>query len=126
MPTMLFLPTARQTDWLLIIGFAAFGVALYVRYFEIENSQVGLACQDGFHTWMCSSRDLAIWLFTYGVFGWTALIVAILNLLRPSMVLMSFALIPTSFGLVLHNTNLCGFAAALLLLSLARPAPAPE
>ena len=69
------------------------------------------------------SGDLAVHLRR---FGWIALIVAILNLLRPSMVLMSFALIPTSFGLVLHNTNLCGFAAALLLLSLARPAPAPE
>ncbi|HEY7247896.1 MAG TPA: hypothetical protein VH678_28840 [Xanthobacteraceae bacterium] len=126
MPAALFLPTARQTNWLLIIGFAAFGEALYVRYFGIENSQLGLACQSGLHTWMCSTRALTVWLFTHTVLGWAAVLVAALQLLRPSVLLLSAALIPTAFGLVLHNTNLSGLAAALLTLSLARPAPAPE
>jgi hypothetical protein len=36
------------------------------------------------------------------------------------------ALPATAFGLVLHNAGLAGLAAALLILSLARPAPAPE
>jgi hypothetical protein len=39
---------------------------------------------------------------------------------------LSLGLGATAFGLVLHNTNLSGLAAALLMLSLARPAPAPE
>jgi hypothetical protein len=126
MPAALFLPTARQTNWLLIIGFASFGEALYLRYLGIENSQVALACQGGLHTWMCAARDLTIALFTYSIFGWTALVTAILNFLRPAMVLLSVSLIATAFGLVLHNSNLSGLAAALLMLSLARPAPAPE
>jgi hypothetical protein len=75
---------------------------------------------------MCSTTRLTIWLFTYAVFGWTALCAAVLNLLRPSVVLLSLGLAATAFGLVLHNTNLSGLAAALLMLSLARPAPAPE
>ncbi len=123
---MLFLPSPRETNWLLIIGFAAFGEALYLRYFGIESSQVALACQSGLHTWMCSTRALTVWLFTHAVFGWAALVLAILHLLHPSIFLLSLALIPTAFGLVLHNDNLSGLAAALLALSLARPAPAPE
>jgi hypothetical protein len=126
MTASLFLPTARQTNWLLILGFAALGEALYLRYLGIENSQVALACQSGLHTWMCSTVQLTIVLFKYGVFGWTALAAALLNLLRPSIVLLSFGLIATALGLVLHNTGLAGLAAALLILSLARPAPAPE
>jgi hypothetical protein len=126
MATSLFLPTARQTNWLLILGFAALGEALYLRYLGIENSQVALACQGGLHSWMCSTVQLTIVLFKYGVFGWTALAAALLNLLRPSIVLLSFGLIATALGLVLHNTGLAGLAAALLVLSLARAPPAPE
>src|SRR3984957_14241818 len=32
----LFLPTARQTNWLLLIGALALGEALYLRYLAIE------------------------------------------------------------------------------------------
>jgi hypothetical protein len=45
---------------------------------------------------------------------------------RPSIALVLVALPTIAFGLVLHNANLAGLAAALLILSLARPAPAPE
>jgi hypothetical protein len=126
MTNTLFLPTARQTNWLLMIGFASFGEALYLRYLGIENSQVALACQSGLHTWMCSTIPLTTALFKYSVFGWTALLAAVLNLLRPSIVLLSIGLSATAFGLVLYNANLSSLAAALLVLSLARPAPAPE
>src|SRR5437899_807666 len=46
----LFLPSARQINWLLIVGFAALGEALYLRYVAIENVQVALACQAGLNT----------------------------------------------------------------------------
>ena len=120
----LFLPTARQTNWLLIVGFLSFGEALYLRYMALENNTVALACQDGLQTWLCSTFRLTIVLFNHGVFGWTALIVAFLNLLRPSVVLVAVALAASAFGLVLHNTELAALAAGLLILSLARPAPA--
>ncbi len=121
-----FLPSARQTNWLLIVGFLALGEALYLRYLAIEHAPVSLACQGGLNTWLCTTFRLAIVLYNHSVFGWVALGAAALNLVRPSMVLVSVALAAAAFGLVLHNANLAGLAAALLILSLARPAPAPE
>ena len=119
-----FLPSARATNWLLIVGFLAVGEALYVRYLAIENAQVSLACQGGLQSWLCTSFHIAIWLYSHSVFGGGALIAAVLNLLRPSLVLMTVTLAAAGFGLVLHNADLSGLAAALLILSLARPAPA--
>ncbi|MFZ1920356.1 MAG: hypothetical protein WAU57_01855 [Xanthobacteraceae bacterium] len=122
----LFLPTARQTNWLLVVAFAAVGEALYIRYMAIENTNVELACQAGLQTWLCSTFRLSILLFHYQVFGGVALIAALLNLLRPSLVLVTVALAAAGFGIVLHNAEASALAAGLLILSLARPAPAPE
>ena len=126
MSARLFLPTARQANWLLLIGFVSLGEALYLRYLAIEYAQVSLACQAGLDTWLCATFRLVIVLFNHSVFGWVALGAAALNLFRPSMVLLSIGLAAAAFGVVLHNANLAGLAAALLMLSLARPAPAPE
>jgi hypothetical protein len=122
----LFLPSARATNWLLIIGFASLGYALYLRYLAIEQSTVGIACNAGLDTWLCFSRRIAIALFTNSVFGIAALIVAALNLLRPSLVLFAAALAATCFGVVLYNIGLSSLAAGLLGLSLARRAPEPD
>ena len=122
----LFLPTARQTNWLLIVGSVALGEALYLRYLALENNTVALACQGGLQTWLCATFRLTIVLFNHGVFGWAALIVALVNLLRPSVVLVALALAASAFGVVLHNAELAALAAGLLILSLARPAPAAE
>jgi hypothetical protein len=121
-----FFPTARQTNWLLIVGFLAVGEALYLRYLAIEFAPVSLACQGGLQSWLCTTFRTVIVLYNYGVFGWVALIAAALNLVRPSIVLMSVAIAAAGFGLVLHNTDLSGLAVALLVLSLARPAPAAD
>jgi hypothetical protein len=122
----LFLPTARQTNWLLAIAFLTVGQALYLRYMVIENGTVSLACQGGLKTWLCSTFRLTIPLFNYDVFGAVALAAAVLNLLRPSLVLTALALAAAGFGVVLHNADLSALAAGVLILSLARPAPAPE
>jgi hypothetical protein len=126
MQSSLFLPSARQTNWLLLVGLLSLGEALYLRYLAIEYAQVSLACQAGLQTWLCATFRLVIVLYNHSVFGWVALGVALLNLLRPSMVLVSIGLAASAFGLVLHNGNLAGLATALLILSLARPAPAAE
>jgi len=126
MQSQLFLPTARQTNWLLLLTLLSLGEALYLRYLAIEYAQVSLACQAGLDTWLCATFRLVIVLFNYSAFGWIALGAALLNLLRPSILLVALALAATAFGLVLHNANLAGVAAALLMLSLARPAPAAE
>ena len=119
----LFRPTARQLNWLLTVGFLSLGQALYLRYMALENNTVALACHDGLQTWLCTTFRLTIVLFNHGVFGWAALIIAFLNLLRPSVVLVAVALAASAFGVVLHNADLAALAVGLLILSLARPAP---
>jgi hypothetical protein len=122
----LFQPTARQTNWLLIVGFVSVGYALYLRYMAIELPGFALSCQAGLDTWLCFARKTATTLHQYSVFGIVALAVAILNLLRPSIVLFSVALAAAGLGVVLYNTSLSAVAAGLLVLSLARPASATE
>ncbi len=122
----LFLPSARATNGLLIVGFCSLGYALYLRYLVIELSSVGLACEAGLNTWLCFSRRIAIALFTYSVFGAIAMIAAILNLLRPSLVFFAVALAAAGFGIVLYNVALSALAVGLLVVSFARRAPEPE
>jgi hypothetical protein len=122
----LFLPTPRQTNWLLIVAFLSVGEALYIRYMAIENLDVELACQAGLGTWLCGAFRLSIVFFNHEVFGGVALAAALLNLVRPSIVLVTLSLAAAGFGLVLHNADLSALAAGLLILSLARPAPAAE
>jgi hypothetical protein len=119
----LFLPTARQTNWLIVIGLLSLGYALYLRYLAIELSSVGLACQAGLQTWLCLTRKIVIALFTNSVFGTVALGAALLNLVRPSLVLFGLGLMAAGFGIVLYNVGLSALAIGLLILSLARPRP---
>ena len=123
---VLFLPTARQLNWLSVIAFLCVGEALYLRHMALENSVTSLACRAGLDTWLCSSFRLAIVFYEHEVFGGVALAAALLNLIRPSLGLFALALAALSFGLVLHNADLSAIAAAALILSLARPAPAQD
>jgi hypothetical protein len=120
----LFLPTARQTNWILVVTFVCVGEALYLRYLAIENSTVSLACQAGLNTWLCGAFRLTIILFNHQVFGAVALAAALLNFMQPSLALVTVALAAAAFGVVLHNADLSALAAGVLILSLARPAPA--
>jgi hypothetical protein len=122
----LFLPSARATNWLLIVGFCALGYALYMRYMAIEQSGVGLTCAAGLSTWLCYTRGIVVVLFEHSVFGIAALGIAALNLLRPSLVLFALALAAACLGIVLYNIGLSSMAVGLLVLSFARRAPAPE
>jgi hypothetical protein len=122
----LFLPTARQTNWLLVIAFLALGEALYLRYHVMENATMSLACQGGLDTWLCGTFRLTTVLYPYQVFGGVALVVALLNLIRPSVILAAVSLAAGAFGIVLHNADLSALAAGALILSLARPAPLVE
>jgi hypothetical protein len=126
LPSKLFLPNARVTNVLLIVGFCSLGYALYMRYMALEQSQVGLACAAGPDTWLCFSRRVITVLFQYSAFGTAAVLVAALNLLRPSLVLFAVALSIACLGVVLYNIVLSSLAIGLLVLSLARRAPEPE
>ncbi|NVO13780.1 MAG: hypothetical protein HXX10_07070 [Rhodoplanes sp.] len=117
-----FLPSCRTTNWLLTVGFLALGYAFYVRYLVIENTPVGLACDAGQQSTVCLVRLVATRLFNVQVFGWVALGAALINLIRPAVPLFGLALAATALGLVLYNAGLAGVAAAVLFMSLARPA----
>jgi hypothetical protein len=121
-----FLPTARQTNWLLCVGFLSVGYALYLRYRAIEFGPVSLECQAGLDTWLCGTFRTVIMLYNHSVFGAVALGAALINLLRPSVVMFAIALAAAAFGIVMHNLGLSALAAALLVVSLARPAAEPE
>jgi hypothetical protein len=124
--TALFRPGRRALAWFAAVGCAALAAGFYVRYGLIEQTTVGLACQAGLRNLSCSLRGNAIALFTHSVFGIGAIIVAALNLLRPSLVLFTLALGFAGLGVVLYNVNTAAVAVALLVLSLARRAPEPE
>jgi hypothetical protein len=116
--------TPYQVQWLLVVGFATIGYALYLRYLAIELSTVALACDAGLQTVLCKARLLATSLFRNSVFGVVALIIATLHVIRPSIVLLTGGLIAAGFGIVLYNVELSGLAIGLLILGFARPAPA--
>ena len=124
--TRLFIPSARQTNVLLIVGFLSLGYAMYLRYLVIEQSSVALACDAGLNTWLCLARKVATGLFGHSVFGGAAVLAAVINLIRPSIVLLALGLAAAAFGIVLYNAGLAALAAALLILSLARRAPGQE
>jgi hypothetical protein len=119
----LFLPTARQICILLLVGALSLGCALYLRYRVIEQSSVGLACDAGLQSWLCLARTGATGLFRHSAFGIVALAAAVINVLRPSVVVLALGLAAGGFGIVLYNVGLSALAVALLMLSLARPAP---
>ena len=116
--------TPYQVQFLLVVGFVTLGYALYLRYLAVELSTVALACDAGLQTLACKARALATVLFKNSVFGITALVIASLHFIRPSIVLITGALIAACLGIVLYNVALSGIAFGLLILGFARPAPA--
>jgi hypothetical protein len=119
-----FRVTPYQVQFLLIVGFVAVGYALYLRYFAVEFSTTALACDAGLQSMLCKARTLATSLFKNSVFGIVALIIAVLHVMRPSIVLLTGGLIAAGLGIVLYNVALSGIAIGLLILGFARPAPA--
>jgi len=116
--------TPYQVQFLLVVGFVTLGYALYLRYLGIELSTVALACDAGLQALVCKARALATSLFRNSVFGITALVIAALHFIRPSIVLLTGGLIAACLGIVLYNVALSGIAFGLLILGFARPAPA--
>jgi hypothetical protein len=116
--------TPYQVQWLLVVGFVTVGYAMYLRYFAIEFSTTALACDAGLQTVICKARLVATALFKNSVFGITALVIAVLHVMRPSIVLLTGGLIAAGLGIVLYNVVLSGLAIGLLILGFARPAPA--
>jgi hypothetical protein len=119
----LFLPSRRAAVIIALLGIAALGAALWLRYSIIQNADIGIACEAGKESFLCTLRLAAILLFARGAFGWAALIAAAIQLWRPNVVTFGAGIVFMLLGLVLYNTRVAALAAALLVLSLARPSP---
>src|SRR3977135_3601978 len=116
--------TPYQVQWLLIVGFLSVGYALYLRYLAVEFSSVALACDAGLPTMLCKTRLLTTAMSKNSVFGIVAVVIAVLNVIRPSIVLLTGGLIAAGFGIVLYNVGLSGIAVGLPILGFAGRAPA--
>ena len=115
--------SAHQVQWILIVGFVSVGYALYFRYLAIEYSPTALACDAGLQTWLCKTRLATTWLFKNSVLGTVAIVIAVLHVIRPSIVLLTAGIVVAGAGIVLYNITLSGLAIGLLILGFARPAP---
>ena len=121
----LFLPSARATNVLLVVGFAALGYALYLRYMAHRTIDgralpAAPASTPGF----ASRAALATTLFQNSVFGIVALVdrgdqsaAAVAGVVR------AWRSPSPALGVVLYNIVLSSLAIGLLILSLARREP---
>ncbi len=122
MDRALYRPTLRQAIGLAAIAALALGYGFAMRYWVIQNSAIGIACETS-ASLLCSSRRASIALFQPQAFGIVGLGAAALHLWRPSFVPVAIALFAAGCGIVLYNTALSALAVGLLIVSLARPAP---
>lgn len=120
----LFLPSARGAVITGVLAAVALGGALWLRYAVIQNSEIGVACEAGEESFLCTLGLAAILLFARGVFGWVALLAALFHLWRPSTIIFGIGIVFALLGLVLYNTRVAALALPLLVLSLARRASA--
>lgn len=117
-----FLPTPRQTNLLLLLGFATIGAALYLRISIVESDTLSAACFAGVERASCDLRQLILELYALEVFGGVALIAATVHFFKPEAMTFGIALCAAIMGLFLNNVVPSAFAAAILVMSLARPA----
>ena len=115
----LFLPSLRQGVWLAVLTLSAVGCAAYLR-FVVDQSSLRIACEGEAASLLCAGHKAVVELSTRSVFGGVALVAAVANLLRPSILWSAVALSAASFGLMLYNAETSSLAIALLILALAR------
>jgi hypothetical protein len=116
-----FLPTPRQTNFLLLLGFVLLGVGLYLRLQIVESEPLAAACFNGLARASCGLRRFVLELHALEVFGGIALIAAAVHFVRPDVVAFSVALCAAILGLFLDNVVPSAFAAAILVMGFARP-----
>jgi hypothetical protein len=64
-----FLPSRRAAAVIAVLGLAALGAALYLRYFIIQNSGIGVACEAGEDSLTCRVRLAVILMLVEVNFG---------------------------------------------------------
>ena len=121
-----FVPTPRQTNFLILLGSAAVALAFYLRFSVVEAPTLIAACSANAWRVSCGIRQLLIELYEMQFFGGVALVAAVLHFNRPRVGMFAIALVATCLGLVLFNAGSAALAAALLIIAFARPVHASK
>jgi len=116
----LSVPVIRQLVVLLVIVILTVTCAFWLRLAVLEDRAVGLSCRQGSSDWLCLVRNVATFSYEYALLGLFAVIIAAVNLARPSRVMFAFATVAATIGAILYNVGGAGIAITLLILSLAR------
>lgn len=110
----------RLMPWALL-ALAALGAALYFRYGLIENTPVGLACNESATApWYCGPRLSLIFFNMSDGWAWAALIGAALALVFRWRWAIALGLGAGAAGLVLYNAGPAGAGFVLTLAALLR------
>jgi hypothetical protein len=121
-----FVPTPRQTNFLILLASAVVALAFYLRLSLVEAPLLVAACAGNASRVSCGIRQLLIELYEMQFFGGVALVTATLHFNRPRVGMFAIALVATCFGLFLFNAGSAALAAALLIIAFARPVRASK
>lgn len=110
----------RRLAALLAMVLLTVGCAFWLRLEVLEDRAVGLACRQGPGDWLCLVRGAATFSYEHALFGYLAVILATVNLVRPSLATFAVASVASAIAAVLYNVGGAGIAITLLILSLAR------
>ena len=116
----LYLPTPRETNLLILLGFTAFGYALYLRFLVVDALAIEFACAEGLARMVCGLRRTVIELHDLQFFGGLALVCAVLHFVRPRFATLAVGMVAALFGLILRNTGVSALAMAILIVGFAR------
>lgn len=109
----------RHAPWALLALFSLAG-ALFARYGLIENTGIGLACQEETAPWYCVPRLLLIQVNYLAGWSWAALAGGALALVTRSRSAIALGLLAGAAGLVLYNAGPAGAGFLLSVLALMR------
>jgi hypothetical protein len=94
--------------------------AFWLRFAILEDRAVGLSCREGSEDWLCLVRNAATFSYEYALLGSFAVLIAAVNLVRPSYVTFAVATGAATIGAILYNVGGAAIAITLIILSLAR------
>jgi hypothetical protein len=121
-----FLPSPRQTNFLILLACAMLVLALYLRLTVVDAPLLIAACAAKAARASCGLRLFIVELYEMQFFGGLALLTAALHFARPRVSVFAISLAATCLGLILINAGTAALAAALLIIAFARPAHASK
>ena len=119
-PPRSFVSIVCRLTGLLAIVFLTVSGAFWFRLAVLENRAVGLSCRQGSGDWLCLMREVATFSYEHSLLGWFAVVMAAVNLVRPSSAMFAVASVAASVGAVIYNVGGAGIAITLIIFSLAR------